>query len=201
MLTIGLTGGIACGKSMVSHQFEQLGIPIIDTDIIARQLVEPGQAALNEIIDTFGMDVTDKHNHLNRQYLREIIFESPQKRQLLEAILHPKIETAVLEKLATIKHANRSSYCIIVIPLLFETQSNYPIDRILLVDCTEQQQIERTMLRDNISKKQSQAIIANQTTRTKRLEKSDDIINNETDQESCFAQIKYFHEKYLKLSK
>jgi len=201
MLIIGLTGGIACGKSMVSRYFEDLGISIIDTDIIAKQLVEPGQTALNEIIDAFGSDIIDTNKHLNRKYLRDLIFNSTQKRLQLEAILHPKIHAVVLDKLASLEQSQASTYCIIVIPLLFESKSNYPIDKVLLVDCTEQQQLERSMLRDNITRNESMAIMQNQITRQERLEKADDIIKNISDQDSCISQIKQFHNKYLNLSK
>ncbi len=201
MLTIGLTGGIACGKSIVSCYFEELGIPVIDTDIIARQLVKPGQPAITEIIQTFGDNIIDSTKNLNRKLLREVIFESFFKRQQLEAILHPKIHTVVLEKLASIKKKNNSpAYSIIVIPLLFETKSNYPIDRILSVDCTEQQQIERTMQRDNITREQCLAIIQSQISRSERLKKSDDIIENTTVLDSCYTQLDQIHEKYLILA-
>jgi len=204
MLTIGLTGGIACGKSIVSHYFEQLGIPIIDTDIIAKQLVEPGQTALTEITQLFGKNIVDENNNLKRKQLRNVIFKSLEKRQQLETILHPKIQVRVLEKLTLINNENKNNkipYCIIVIPLLFETKSNYPIDRILLVNCSEQQQIKRTMLRDNITQDQSQAIIRNQVSRAERLNKSDDIIENNVDLDSCYTQLNQIHQKYLMLAK
>lgn len=205
MLTIGLTGGIACGKSMVSDYFEQLGIPVIDTDVIAKQLVEPNQPALTQIIETFGTGIID-NNKLNRKLLGEKIFNSSHKRKQLEAILHPKILRVVLENLASINQKNDNNlneipYCIIVIPLLFETKSSYPLDRILLVNCTEQQQIERSILRDNITREQSIAIIHSQISQSKRLEQATDIIKNITDRDSCYSQIKYYHDKYLALSK
>ncbi|MFV2059792.1 MAG: dephospho-CoA kinase [Gammaproteobacteria bacterium] len=202
MLTIGLTGGIACGKSLVSGYFKQLGKPIIDTDIIARELVEPGKPALHEIIQIFGEKIIDNNSKLNRKLLREIIFESPSKRLQLEAILHPKIHSVVLENLTSLNKKNTPPpYCIIVIPLLFETKSSYPIDRVLLVDCTEQQQIERTMKRDKITREQSLAIIQNQTSRTERLKRSDDIIENTTNPDFCRSQLDKMHKKYMSLSK
>jgi len=207
MLKIGLTGGIACGKSMVSRYFEQLGIPVIDTDIIARNLVKPGQPALTEIIDLFGIDILDENNELNRKRLRKIIFKSLYKREQLESILHPKIHSVVLEEIASINHKKSNDtneappYCIIVIPLLFETKLKYPIDRILLVDCLEQQQIERSMTRDNMTKNQSLDIIQNQTSRTEKLEKADDIIENNLDRDYCITQINQIHSKYLSISK
>ncbi|VAW99101.1 Dephospho-CoA kinase [hydrothermal vent metagenome] len=205
MLIIGLTGGIACGKTQVSRYFENLGIPVIDTDIISRNLVEPNSPALTEIIDIFGDDIIDQNKNLKRHRLREIIFNSTERRQQLEAILHPKIHAAVLQQLTSLTQKNKANpnkvpYTVIVIPLLLETKSNYPIDRILLVDCAEQQQIERTMLRDNISREQSLAIIANQISRTERISKVDDVIENNSDLDFCYSQIKNYHEKYLILS-
>jgi len=205
MLNIGLTGGVASGKSMVSRYFEQLGIPVIDTDIISKQLVEPGQSALTEISRIFGYEIIDKNSKLKRKLLREIIFKSPSKRQQLEAILHPKIQAVVLQELALLEQQNNTTqkipYCIIVIPLLFESKLTYPIDKILLIDCSEQQQIERTMLRDTVTREQALAIINNQASRTERMEKAHDIINNNTDIDSCFSQIHQIHDNYLKLSK
>jgi dephospho-CoA kinase len=203
MVIIGLTGGIACGKSTVSHYFEQLGIPVIDTDIIAKQLVEPGKPALQEITQIFGNDILDNNKQLNRKLLRDIIFNSPTKRYELEIVLHPKIRARVLEILASINHEDKSDtppYCIIVIPLFFETKFHYPIDRILLVNCNEQKQIERTMLRDNITREQCLAIINSQISHSERLKKSDDVIENITDLESCYNQINAIHKKYQALT-
>ncbi len=205
MLKIGLTGGIACGKSMVSDYFNELGIPIIDTDIIARQLVEPNQPALAEIIELFGNDIVDTNNILKRNCLREIIFTSELKRKQLEAILHPKILITALNELATIEQGNQTNtnkapYCIFVIPLLLETKSHYPIDRILVVDCSEHVQIERIISRDNISREQSLAIIKSQIKQSKRLEQATEVLKNDADIDSCFSQIKIIHQKYLKLA-
>jgi len=205
MLIIGLTGGIASGKSTVSQYFEQFTIPVIDTDIISKQLVKAGQPALTEIIEIFGNDIIDENGNLKRKQLRNLIFNSQVKRKQLEAILHPKIRNLVLDKIETIKLNNHKvidtkSYCVIVIPLLFKTKSDYPIDRILLVDCTEQQQIERCMARDKITYEQSLSIIQNQTPRQEQLSKADEIIENKTDTEYCYSQTKEIHHKYLALS-
>ncbi len=206
MLIIGLTGGIACGKTIVSRYFESLIIPVIDTDIISRSLVEPGSPALAEIIEVFGTSIVDHNNKLKRRLLREIIFNSESQRHQLEAILHPKIQTITAERLSSIALKNKIDpdkypYTIIVIPLLLETKSNYPIDRILLVDCTQEQQIERTTLRDNTSREQSLAIINSQISRTARIAKADDIIENYSNLDYCYSQIKNIHEKYLAISK
>lgn len=205
MLKIGLTGGIACGKSMVSDYFNELGIPIIDTDVIARQLVEPNQPALTEIIQIFGKDIVDNKNILKRRYLREIVFNSEHKRKQLEAILHPKILMSALTELTSIEQGNKTNlnktpYCIFVIPLLLETKSNYPIDRILVIDCNEQVQIERIMSRDNISHEQSLAIIKSQIEQSERLEQATEVIKNDADIELCHSQIKSIHQKYLNLT-
>ncbi len=206
MLIIGLTGGIACGKTIVSRYFEGLGVAVIDTDIISRNLVEPGSPALSEIIDIFGMNIVDDNNHLKRNQLREIIFNSKSQRRQLEAILHPKIQDVVAQQLSSLavknkNNPNNNPYAIVVIPLLLETKLSYPIDRILLVDCTQEQQIERTSSRDNSSREQSLAIINSQISRTNRIANADDIIENYTNLDFCYSQVKNIHEKYLAISK
>ena len=132
-LRVGLTGGIGSGKSEVSRLFAERGIAIIDTDVIARELVEPGQPALQEIVTTFGSDVLDAGRRLNREQLRSLVFAAPKKRRQLEAILHPRIR----ERALTLADRAESPYCLIVIPLLVETGNDYSLDRILVVDTPE----------------------------------------------------------------
>lgn len=174
MLVIGLTGGIGSGKSTIAELFATLGVPIIDMDQIARQVVEPGQPALAEIIREFGSDILDAEGHLDRRQLRECIFNSPDKRHRLEAILHPLIRQETERQLADLDAA----YCIVVIPLLLESQQQSLVDRILAVDVPESQQITRTMQRDGISAGAVQKILAAQTDRQTRLAAADDIIDN-----------------------
>lgn len=174
MLVIGLTGGIGSGKSTIAELFATLGVPIIDMDQIARQVVEPGQPALAEIIREFGSDILDAEGHLDRRQLRECIFNSPDKRHRLEAILHPLIRQETERQLADLDAA----YCIVVIPLLLESQQQSLVDRILAVDVPESQQITRTMQRDGISAGAVQKILAAQTDRQTRLAAADDVIDN-----------------------
>ncbi len=197
MLKIGLTGGIGSGKTSVTNLFAELGVTIIDMDILAREVVLPGQPALRDIKKTFGEQICDKNDELNRKKLRDIIFAEPDKRQQLEAIIHPRIREqaqAVINKLNT-------PYCIIVIPLLFETGRQDTIDRILLVDTSIEAQIQRTMARDSISEDYVKNIIATQVDRQTRLKHADDIINNTGEISDLKAQIKHLHKHYLELSR
>ena len=176
MLIIGLTGGIGSGKSTVADMFRLLGVPVIDTDVISRQLVEPGQDALDEIITTFGNTIL-QDGMLDRSKVREIIFAESDKRQQLENILHPKIRDEVKNQLTNVSYP----YVIIVIPLLAEKGKYDFIDRVLVVDCNEQLQLQRAMGRDNQHQKQIESIIKSQATRQQRLDLADDVIRNESD--------------------
>ena len=152
MLVIGLTGGIGSGKSTVADMFASLGVPIIDMDRIARHIVESGQTALEQITHIFGKDLIEADGQLNRQRLSAIIFDSAEKRHQLEAILHPIIRLETEHQLAKLK----APYCIVVIPLLLESELHSLIDRILVVDAPENVQISRTMQRDGISATQEE---------------------------------------------
>ena len=164
MLKIGLTGGIGCGKTTTSTLFEQLNIPIIDADTIAHQLVEIGKPALSEIVLAFGSDIINIDGSLNRKKLSQLIFSDSLQKQKLEAILHPKIYQAI----QTAVEALDSAYCIISIPLLFETNMIALVDRILVIDCPVESQIERVQKRDGLPLAQIQAIINSQVSRTFR---------------------------------
>ena len=150
--TIALTGGIASGKSLVSDEFKKLGVPVIDTDVIAHQVVEPGQTALLEIKNTFGSSILDESGRLRRSNLRELIFSDPDARRKLESILHPMIRQEVSKAIAKVKN----NYCILVIPLLAE-HGGYPdVDRVLVVDVEPAMQIARLMARDKVSNEQAE---------------------------------------------
>jgi len=196
MLIIGLTGGIGTGKSTVAEKFAQLGVPILDTDVIARQLVEPGLPAYEEIVSQFGPSILTNDKYLDRARLREIIFNHPEKRNRLEQILHPRIREEVEAQLAKLD----SDYCIVVIPLLTE-KGNYPfVDRILLVDSPAEQQIRRTMTRDHQSREQVEQIMASQSDRQQRLAMANDVIDNSRDLVLLEQQVLQLHNKYLKMS-
>lgn len=197
MLVIGLTGGIGSGKSTVASIFAEFQIPIIDTDVIARQLVTPGQATLDEIIDAFGDDILLPNKELDRKKLAKISFANPSIRKQLEQILHPKIRLAVEKQLANLD----APYVIIVVPLLAEKGKYDFIDRVLVVDCEESQQITRTLQRDNRDKDQIQAILKSQASRDQRNAIADDIIENSGDIAALRQSVSKLHKLYLGLSK
>ena len=194
MLRIGLTGGIASGKSAVSDCFASLGVPVIDTDLISRELVQPGTEGLQQIIENFGDGVLDETGKLDRARLRAIVFASDDKRQLLENILHPAIRDRVEELVAEIIQA---PYVIIVIPLLLETRYPIPVDRVLVIDTDEELQLERLEQRDNLNREQARAMLRAQTTRQQRLKNADDIIRNNGSIEELHAQLRTLHHDYL----
>jgi dephospho-CoA kinase len=195
-LVIGLTGGIGSGKSTVAAIFESLGIPVIDADQLAHQLVEPGQPALDEIRDTFGEACIAQDGHLDRAFIRQRVFANKQEKQRLEAILHPKIRNRILTWIA----AQNTSYCIVVIPLLLESGQSDLVDRILVVDTTENKQIKRVVARDGLTHNVILAIMNAQADRETRLAAADDIIENSGDMKSLESQVKTLHSKYLEIS-
>jgi dephospho-CoA kinase len=171
---IALTGGIASGKSAVAKLFEQQGVPVLDTDQIARDVVEPGTPAFAQIVETFGRDVLEASGRLDRRRLRDKVFADPALRQQLEAITHP----AIRAELGRRSEAAGGPYQIHVIPLLVESGRSEIYDRVLVVDCPEQQQIQRVMARDGTTSEQAQQILAAQASREQRLDAADDVIVN-----------------------
>ena len=196
MLKIGLTGGIGCGKTTVARVFEQLKTPVIDADEIAHQLVAIGQPALARIQQEFGKDVLKPDGSLKRKKLRELIFSDPKQKQKLESILHP----LVLQSLqAELKQLN-APYCIICIPLLFETNMTRLVDRILVVDCSVETQIERIRQRDNMTIERIQSIIDTQVSRAFRKAHANDLIDNSKTDDRLAEEVKKLHNLYLSLS-
>ncbi|MGE3919364.1 MAG: dephospho-CoA kinase [Gammaproteobacteria bacterium] len=195
MLIIGLTGGIGSGKSIVSEQFKKLGAGIIDTDQIAKELVTKGKPALAEIAKHFGREILDEQGHLNRMLLRDKIFNNLEEKQWLENLLHPMINEEIANQLKETK----APYCIIVIPLLFETNYSDFIQRVLVVDSPEQLQIERASKRDQSSEANIKKIICHQISRTERLARADDVIINDSTLDNLEKQVTALHEKYMKL--
>lgn len=197
MFKIGLTGGIASGKSTVCQLFAQHGIPIIDADIIAKQLVEPKQAAYNEIIQTFGEHSCLENGQLNRHYLRQLIFSDSKAKQQLETILHPRIRQQLFQQ----SNAKDSPYCILAIPLLIEANMTPLVDRVLVIDIDLASQLHRLCERDNVSTDEARLIINSQVSREQRLSYADDIILNNDTPEQLTKQVNNLHEKYLSLAK
>ena len=195
MLVVGLTGGIGSGKTAVSDRFAQLGVPVIDTDLIARELVEPGQPALAEIADAFGMDCLDSQGRLDRSRLRERVFMDDAGRRKLEAILHPRIRAVARERIAVLS----APYCLLVIPLLAETGMTDLVNRVLVVDAPEAEQIRRVMTRDQIEGVQARRILAAQARRDQRLAIADDILENSGDLAELELPIAELHRHYLRL--
>ena len=194
---VGLTGGIGCGKSSASQFFSDLGIDVIDTDVIARKLTQPHGLAIKLIRNTFQDALITADGALDREKMRNLIYSDSNSRLKLENILHPLILKETVQQIAQ----TQSSYIIVVVPLLFETDDyNNIIQRILVVDCEERQQVLRTMARSNLSEQQVRAIMAAQILRKERLQKADDVIINDKDIDSLKAQVIKLHHKYLILS-
>lgn len=195
MMVIGLTGGIASGKTTVANLFKEHGVCIVDTDIIARQLVEPNTKGLNAIVEHFGQDILTDEQRLNRRKLRQIIFEHPKDKQWLESLLHPLIREEMAQQLAEC----HSPYAIAVIPLLIETVPNPYINKILVVDTPEPTQLTRLIERDNLTEAQALAIINSQISREKRLEAADYVIENHTGLTTLAQQVQNLHQKICSL--
>ena len=195
-LRVGLTGGIASGKSTVANMFTDLGVTVVDTDLIARQVVEPGESALAEIRTAFGDDVVNDRDCLDRKKLRSIVFADAEKRERLEAILHPRIR----EEAARQSALAQGPYHLIVVPLLTESPMRRDVDRILVVDCNEEVQLARLLERDTETRQQALRMIAAQASREERLRIADDIIHNDGPLKETRRQVENLHRKYLSLS-
>jgi dephospho-CoA kinase len=196
MLKVGLTGGIGCGKSTVAQIFADLNVPVLDADEIAHRLVEKGQPALVQIQQTFGSGILNPDGSLNRKKLKELIFSDHKQKQQLESILHPLIYKALqaeLEQLA-------APYCIISIPLLFETNMTHWVDRILVIDCPVETQIERVKVRDQLSTERILSIIDSQAPRAFKKAQADDLIDNSGADYRLAEQVKKLHNLYFSLS-
>jgi dephospho-CoA kinase len=194
---VGLTGGIASGKSTIAERFESLGVPVVDTDVVAREVVLPGSPALEEIRQAFGEDVIDDAGELDRGALRDLVFSDDAERKRLETILHPRIRDAAFDQ-AT---AAEGPYVIIAVPLLYESPMKDVMDRILVVDCSEETQIQRLMARDGESRGQACRIMATQASREQRLSIADDVISNDGAREESFAAVDALHADYLALAR
>lgn len=195
-LWIGLTGGIASGKSAVASEFAKLGAPVIDTDVLAREVAMPGTRTLQAIVAHFGAAVLNAQGALDRPQMRERIFRNPLDKQALEAILHPAIRAAQQERSAILG----GQYQIHVVPLLVETGSQDFYDRILVVDCDPTVQLQRLLQRDGISRQLAESMLAAQATRAQRLALADDVVSNDGLIEDLAEKTAVLHRRYLQLA-
>jgi dephospho-CoA kinase len=195
-MRVALTGGIASGKSAVSDAFAALGVPIIDADIAAREVVKKGGVGLQRLLERFGNTILDEHGELNRRALRSIIFNDEAARTEVNAILHPLIRHA-MQQAAAQQHF---PYSLFVIPLLLETNQVDDYDRVLVVTAPLSQRIERLCARDNIDATQAQQIIAAQVSDDKRLAVADDVIHNDGPRDALRSPVEQLHQRYLKLA-
>ena len=193
---VGLTGGIASGKSTAAKFFGALGVPILDSDQVARDVVEPGQPPLERLVERFGPKILTADGHLDRPALRDIVFSDPKARTDLEALTHPAIGAAMEARSA----AAGGPYQILVIPLLVEKNLAAHVDRVLVVDCDEELQMRRLRDRDGSTPEQVEAILKAQAPRAARLKAADDVIHNDTDMSAVRDQVAALHARYLELA-
>jgi len=194
---VGLTGGIASGKSTAAKFFGALDVPIIDTDQVARDVVEPGQPPLERLVERFGPSILTPDGHLDRPVLRNIVFSDPKARADLEALTHPAIGAAVEARSA----ATGGPYQILVIPLLVEKNLGGQLDRVLVVDCDEELQIRRLQARDGSTLEQARAILNAQASRSTRLKAAHDVIKNDGDMSAVRDQVATLHARYLEMAR
>jgi dephospho-CoA kinase len=196
-LVIGLTGGIAAGKTAVARRFEALGVHVHDADVAARDVIEPGTAGLIAVVDAFGVDVLDDTGRLDRPAMRRRVFADPAARTTLEAIIHPRVRQWLRERAA----AESGPYCLVAIPLLAENIEHYRwIDRVLLVDAPEAAQIARLITRDGIDETLAKRMLAHQASRAERLALADDVIENDRDESALGNAVAELHQRYLTLA-
>ena len=195
-LRIGLTGGIASGKTTAARRFAELGVPVIDADEVARALVAPGEPALTEVARRFGAAVLTPAGELDRRALRELVFADTAARRDLEAILHPRIKAEMAHRAAAVT----GPYLLLVIPLLIEGGARDDLDRILVVDAAEEAQLARLAARDGGSPDQARAILGAQAARVERLARADDVLRNDGDVKSLRDQVDRLHQRYLQLA-
>jgi dephospho-CoA kinase len=196
MFRVGLTGGVACGKTTVADIFASLGAGVVDTDSIARDVVEPGSAALAEIAAEFGSEVIGDSGQLDRAAMRRLVFADAARRKTLERILHPRIRERTLAAIDTLQ----APYALVVVPLLFETGFHELVDRSVVVDCPVETQLERLKHRDDVDERTAQGMLAAQLDRKARVARGDDVIDNGGDRAATRAQVEALHRRYLQLA-
>ncbi len=197
MLVIGLTGGIAAGKSTATAFFQDRGVPVIDADEVARDVVDAGTAGLAAVTEAFGPQILQADGTLDRRRLRELVFSDPAQRHRLEAILHPLINSRIRARLQQVT----GPYCILAVPLLIESANlRALVSRVLVIDVPEDVQLARLMQRDRMSAEQCHAMLAAQASRAQRLEGADDVVDNATDITALTRQLESVHARYLELA-
>lgn len=196
MFVVGLTGGIGSGKSAVSSRLAEKNIPVIDADIVAREVVEPGEPALATIAKRFGEAVLQKDGTLDRAKLRTIVFANEKQRNWLEQLLHPVIRDRILTTLENLD----GPYAVLASPLLLETDQHLLVNHVVVVDVTEAVQINRTIARDNSSEEQVRAIIAAQMSQAERLSRADTVLDNSGDKQLFDKQVATLHKQLLQLA-
>ncbi|MGG4607864.1 dephospho-CoA kinase [Providencia sp. Me31A] len=194
---VALTGGIGSGKTTVANEFAKLGVPLVDADVIARQVVEPNTTAFKAIKSHFGEEIILPTGSLDRKKLREVIFSNPDEKKWLNALLHPLIQQETQKQLQQLKYP----YVLWVVPLLIENNIQHLANRVLVVDVTRKEQIERTLKRDNTNLKQITNILNAQVNRETRLSYADDIITNHTNDINLAHKVAMLHNQYLTLAK
>jgi dephospho-CoA kinase len=196
-IVVGMTGGIGSGKTTAADAFAELGVEVIDTDELARRLTAPGEPAVRGIAARFGEDVLDARGALDRARLRQKVFSDPHERQRLEALLHPLIRDEVARLLALAQ----GPYVLLVVPLLIEA-GGYAgvVDRVLVVDCPPEMQIERAMRRSGLAREEVESIMRTQAPRSERLARADDVLMNDSDLRALREKVAQLHHAYLSLS-
>jgi len=198
MFSVGLTGGIASGKTTLSNLFAGLGVPVIDTDLISRELLEPGEIGYKQVCDHFGDNITNANNEIDRARLRQIVFSDADEKTWLETMLHPLIYQRSHD--AILEHAT-ANYVLVVIPLLFETNFQSLVDRILVVNCPAELQLERLVKRDHIDETLALKMLGQQLSNSARLARAHDIVDNRENAADLGSQVEALHQLYLQLSR
>ncbi|MEE3197508.1 MAG: dephospho-CoA kinase [Pseudomonadota bacterium] len=197
MFRIGVTGGIASGKTMIADMFSELGAGVVDTDLVARNVVAPGEEGLRAVSEVFGDRVLNASGELDRALLRNIVFNNAKERDRLEKILHPLIRAQCLVQVNSLQ----APYALVVVPLLVETGFAKFVHRVLVVDCLADLQIQRLMGRDQLKQSDAQAMLDAQVNRTTRLKVANDVLDNNGSPDQARIKVGKLHSKYLKLAK
>lgn len=197
VLTVGLTGGIASGKTLAADAFIALGVPLLEGDEVAREVVQPGTAALEQIRKTFGAGYVRPDGQLDRAKLRQLVFAHPAELKKLEAITHADIR----ERLRDWRDAQTAAYCVLSVPILIESGMDALVDRILVVDAPPETQLQRLTARDGVSEPLARQMLAAQAPRELRLKRAHDVIENGGSKEQLRAAVQSLHRRYLELAR